>query len=307
MKASVRRLTLILAMLLIPSAVWCHPLTLTNNNSSIAVDPHSVFGLFSWTVDGVEHMFEEWFWFRIEGATSESSLHTLPLLVHEQASGIDLAFSDSFMRVDLSYALAGGPAGSGVSTIRELIRLSNVGPRALSLSWFMETDFDVNDTPDDDFALGDTAGVTQTDSSGISASGAASRRPSAFQIAPSPMLFEALNDGAVTNFANSGGPFGPGDASFAYQWDLTIPAGASTTMEVTKTIVPEPGTAVLFSASVGLFCAYCMRRRLNERRNSVRRLRVMQSGIPAPRSCPAGACRRSHSRQWRVANRHAGH
>jgi hypothetical protein len=106
------------------------------------------------------------------------------------------------------------------------------------------SDFDLGGFGGQDVAVGDVNGIIQTDGSTI-LSVHSSLMPNAFQVAPFPDLFLSLSDFSITNLDNGGSPFGPGDATFAYQWNLTIPAGQSISFSIDKDFIPEPGTAIL--------------------------------------------------------------
>jgi hypothetical protein len=227
------------------------PITVSNGNTTIAVNPQSAFGLFSWDVSGVNQMFEEWFWFRQGSATFETSLHNLTLLRADSVgSQIHLAYDGHLFRVDVLYELRGGPIGNGVSRIDEMIILTNTSDAILPLVWFAETDLDLNGTGMGDFAIGGIPSVTQTEGSTLVAVRGVPP-PDRFQIAPFPLLFRSLTDNSVTNLDNTGSPFGPGDVSFAFQWNLTIPIAESVTLTLNKQlVVPEPGTHLLFAAAL---------------------------------------------------------
>lgn len=52
---------------------------LTDGSSTATIDPDSRDGMKSWVVDGVEHLQQQWFWYRSVAMTSEESIDTLTL------------------------------------------------------------------------------------------------------------------------------------------------------------------------------------------------------------------------------------
>ena len=59
-------------------------------------------------------------------------------------------------------------------------------------------------------------------------------------------LRNALEDAGVTNLNDGAGlPFGPGDSTFAFQYDRVISANGSTTIDMGFVAVPEPGSGSL--------------------------------------------------------------
>ncbi len=50
------------------------PILLSDQNSTFEVNPDSNQGAFSWEVDGTEHLFREWFWYRALFMSRERSI-----------------------------------------------------------------------------------------------------------------------------------------------------------------------------------------------------------------------------------------
>ena len=252
-----RRLLILVACFLaeVTTAQGVHAVIVSDNNSTITVDPASQFGLRSWVVDGINQISEQWFWLRLAGESSQTSLDNLFLNKAESRppNQIDLAYTEIFsgLKADLLYTLSGGPIGSGRSSINENITLANTGDQSIALAWFMEADLDLSGTSGDDLAFGGTGGITQEDPHTI-ATVRASPAPDAFQIARFPVILEALTGNSIFNLDDRGSPFGPGDATFAFQWNLSIPAGQSLTIDISKDIspAPEPSTISLLVVSV---------------------------------------------------------
>jgi hypothetical protein len=51
--------------------------TLSDLNSTVNIDTGSQAGVYNWTVDGTDHLFQQWFWYRIGSTGPESSIDTL--------------------------------------------------------------------------------------------------------------------------------------------------------------------------------------------------------------------------------------
>lgn len=72
-----------------------------------------------------------------------------------------------------------------------------------------------------------------------------------------------LNDANPTTLNDNAGPIGPGDATWAFEWDFTIAAGSSVGISKDKYLsigtVPEP--SVLALISLGLLAFGVQRRR----------------------------------------------
>jgi hypothetical protein len=236
------------------------PLTVSNGNSSITVIPDSVFGLSSWLVSGVENIFEQGYWFRLPDPGYEQPIRNLPLLSADAGisatNEINVHFGDSSLLADLRYKLLGGTPGRFSSKIEESVTLTNRTANPIPLNFFAETDLDLNGDAEGDLIFGNVVKMTQRDR--VTAIIHANPTPDAFQIAAFPDLFLALDDFSPTNLDNTGSPFGPGDGTFAWQWNLVIPAGGVAEISIDKQIIPEPGTAGFLL--LGLICLLSLRR-----------------------------------------------
>ena len=131
---------------------------------------------------------------------------------------------------------------------------------AYTLHLFEYDDFDLGTSFSDDRAeLVNSSTIRQFDAQTNALVGTVPV-PSHWQIAASGPIFASLTDTNPTTLTDSGSPFGPGDATFAFEWDVTIAAGDTFLMSKNKLIdqvVPEPVT--LFS--LGAFGLLALRRR----------------------------------------------
>ena len=252
---------LFFSMLLVTTTSVASPLALSSGNATITVDPASVFGLSSYTVNGTEEIFEQQFWYRLAAFPYEQPLNTLPLLSASAIGNqIQASFASSNFGVNLTYQLVGGTPGNTSADLHEVVTLRNLSGTNLPIAWYMEADFDLGGFGGQDIAIGGVDGVIQTDGTTLLRV-QSSLIPDAFQIAGFPDLFLSLADLSITNLDNTGSPFGPGDATLAYQWNLTIPAGGSITYSVDKQFIPEPDAATLCVVAIGVLAAVRLRRR----------------------------------------------
>jgi hypothetical protein len=252
------------------------PLTLTDQNSVIEIDPNSQAGMYTWQVDGIDNLFQRWFWYRIGSAGPESSIDTISAPTITGFGGSQdgkLTYENAALRVEIKYSLVGGAAGSLDSDLGEQVRITNKTMGSLSLHLFEYTDFDLKGTPEDDTAsLVSPTAVLQTDgASNIIAS-------ESLSVTPGPShreinIFSAtrdnLNDGAPTTLNDGAGPVGPGDVTWAFEWDLLVPKDGtvliSKSLKDAPAAVPEPTILLMFGAG-----AAALRRRERRRLNSSR-------------------------------------
>jgi hypothetical protein len=75
-----------------------------------------------------------------------------------------------------------------------------------------------------------------------------------------PNTLNSLNDASPTTLNDNVGPVGPGDATWAFEWDTTVnPGGSFIISKVLSLQVPEPSSFALFS--LGLAACALYRRR----------------------------------------------
>jgi hypothetical protein len=234
-------------------------LNATSGGWSITVDTvrqgFPIEGLIDW-VDpfGNDHMWEESWWGRNNTtSTKENPLSSLTLLSSSNPAPNQILLKyreeNDLLYIDLLYSLVGSGPSSWVS---ETMTLTNASQNPTNQSVFEYTDFDLSDTYDDDSAYGDINGITQYDNLTLANVTPISNIPNYFQITSFPLLVDSLSDAALTNLDNSGSPFGPEDATFAFQWNFSLGPGGTYTIEKLKTvhIVPEPATLSLLGLGV---------------------------------------------------------
>jgi hypothetical protein len=224
-------------------------ITLTDLNSVAAIDVGTQAGQFNWQVDGVNQLAKQWFWYRI-GNAPEASIDTMgaPVILQNTASSLTVTYANQMVSVQVDFLLRGGQVGSGTSDIAETISIHNLTGGALPFHFYQYADFDLNGTPDGDsvqflgpYVVQQTKGATML--SETVAVPASTRREAA--------LFNQtllrLNDGLATDLNNANSA-GPGNVTWAFQWDKDIAAGGSLLISKDKQLtVPEPMTLAVLA------------------------------------------------------------
>jgi hypothetical protein len=233
--------------------------TLNDENSSTNFQTQSADNAFNWTVDGVNQLSQQAFWYRI-GNTAEQSLHSLPL-GGEVASntnfdpGLDtlvVRYNAVRFRADIRYVLDGGAPGSGASDIGEQISITNTSNDPLDFHFFQYTDFNVRGTAGDDSGVFTNVNtVDQYEGVIRLTETVVTPVPSHREIAVFDVTRGKLNDGVATTLSDTpiGTVVGPGNLTWAYQWDVVIQPGLTFQISKDKAIsgVPEPSTLLLLA------------------------------------------------------------
>lgn len=240
-------------------------------------------GMYRWSVDGVNHVMQQWFWFRIGDSGPEMSLENLTLAAPEITvdsdgdSDVDFLLIryrdvDESFEIQLRYLLFGGPASSGTSDLAEVIRFENLSDETIEFHFFQYVDFDINGTASDDNLL--ITGLPentarQSDPLFKIAETIVTPPPTHYEVsevdAPNNVL-SRLNDADPTVLSDTTGPLLSANGAWSFQWDFEIAPGGSFLISKDKnirpeSIIPEPSTWVfVITGLMGL--AMTRRRRL---------------------------------------------
>ncbi|MDJ0581436.1 hypothetical protein [Crocosphaera sp.] len=214
---------------------------------------------------GNDNLFQDWWFFRVDGDTSESVFQSdkTPTSSTVNTALLDFA-SNGVFSASLDYTLT--DLGGGEGAVLQNMSILNETASDLVIDLFYYVDLDV------DASFSNTATLAGPNSVLFEENGVEftviGSDADAFQVLEFSDLLDLLEDGAITNLDNSGVPFGPGDATVAFQWSLLIPAGESTTVSGAVGIgdfseedviptpvaepVPEPGSSTLALALLAL-------------------------------------------------------
>lgn len=247
--------------------------TLTDLNATVEFDTSTQSNSYDWFVDGVSHLTQQAFWYRV-GNTAEQSLDTIPN-VH---NAVDANFNPGLDKLNIRYTQAGsfqidvgyelfGGAPGGTAGLNENIVIKNLSGSTLDFHFFQYSDFDLAGTAGNDGVIFTNSNAVQQFDGVIAFSEAViSPTPSHRELGFYPATLNKLNDGGPTTLTDTptGLPLGPADVTWAYQWDFSIPAGGSVSIGKTKNItnVPEPGSALLLGLSALTLLGMRARRRM---------------------------------------------
>jgi hypothetical protein len=251
-------------------------INLQNGNSFAQINPGTSAGMFHWDIQGQNQLQQQWFWYRV-GNTAEAPINNIgPATVTTflGTRGADISYNNGSYSLIVEYLM--NPGGTivgagqiGQADISESITIQNLSANPLSFHLFQYSDFDLAGSGSDSISLGtDSFGNYNSASQ---SDGVSTLTESVSVVAPSASHGEAgvynttltrLTD-AVPTTLNDINAAGPGNVTWAFEWDLTIGAGNSVTISKDKhlqvQIVPEPSALAL--VGLGLVAARAVRRK----------------------------------------------
>lgn len=256
-------MTRVCAILCVAGLSWAgsaaaQPIQLDDRNSTAVFDPTGG-GQFVWLIDGVNHLFNQNFYFRAGAMTDEVDLTSVGLagmavtdtnpFADGRADTLALLYLDvaTGLEFEVSYSLRGGNAGSNTADIAEQIRITNRGNASQRVSFFQYVDFDLDSTAGGDVGRIVNGRVAQqSDPAGIRtvSETVVTPAPSFFDIGLFPSILSLFGNGVADTLSNNNGPVF-GDVAWAFQWDFTLGVGQDFIISKDKLIVPTPAGAAL--------------------------------------------------------------
>lgn len=265
---------------------------LSNGNSVVSVNatPSANAGMFNYSVNGVNQVVDQWFYYRAGTMTSQSSIDSIGALTDTQSDARDLSltYAGSQYSATVSYKLTGGSAGSGQSSLDEgIIFLNTSATASLTLSFFDYANFGLGGTPSGQTlefnsssippplhygGFTQTAGplsLTTTVSGGIGGGSPGAVNPSHIEAANFNQTLTKLNSGSPITLDDNPGPVS-GNVTGTFEWDVTLAPGTSLSLSslISMSSVPEPSSVMLFGMGLVFFAAALGRRAKRDLFNS---------------------------------------
>ena len=161
---------LLVGCLVAPGRASATTYSLASNNSSALLDLGSSAGLENLTVDGVNQVNQQWYWFRVGGGGPQmdlSQITTSPFVTINNGNLLTALYTNSTLTygVQVQYTLAGQATGSGKSGLNETARVFNFSTNtSLSFHLFLYSDFVLRGAPyaSDQYVQEGTSGGVST-------------------------------------------------------------------------------------------------------------------------------------------------
>jgi PEP-CTERM motif len=246
-----------------PLHVEASIVNLADGNSQAQIDLDSVAGMNYWSVDGQNQLVKQWFWYRTGSGVAVPINTISPASFSNTGNELIATYANGQFSLQVHYLLTGGGAGSGTADIQESISIHNFTGSPLDFHFYQYSDFDLLGTGgdsiivDNDFAV-QTKGPTQI--------AEAVNQPSAshFEGAYFNTTLNALNT-TVDLVLSDVGSAGPGNVTWALQWDSSIGSGMDFDIFKDKLLsiapIPEPSALALISLGLVGYGAWTLPRR----------------------------------------------
>tara|TARA_R110002095_G_scaffold46533_4_gene41720 strand:- start:2774 stop:3595 length:822 start_codon:yes stop_codon:yes gene_type:complete len=214
-------------------------------------------GQYSWTVDGVEHLYAQEFYFRLPGYNDEQNINTMTMLGQavqdtngfsdNRVDSINTIYSDSTsgLEIETAFTLRGSTNGSGAASLAEVISITNTSTSTIFLSFFQYVDFDLGGDSDGDSGMIVDGNIAQqwNDEFALSET-VVTPSPTLYQMGYEGDLYDLWENGQIDDL-NGDSSLEDDDVAWAFQWNIELEAGQSFLISKNKTIVPTPGTLAL--------------------------------------------------------------
>ncbi len=230
------------------------PITLTDflgPNSVVNIDAYTQAGVYEWLVDGVNHINQNSYWFRIgDGDITPITALGTPTIIPTLDMMCDVLYSGDMLDVQISYMLMGAAEGSGQSDIGQIVSITNKSGEILDLHWYEYLNLDLNgissgQTGDlSDSTLTQTLGATQ----------------SMLSLLTVPDLVEVGDAATLLGKLNSNGTFVDnayyeGDVAGVFQWNVLLDDSWMMSQDNALfggAAVPEPSSLLALAGFAGL-------------------------------------------------------
>ncbi len=241
---------------------------LSDGGSTATVNLTSGVGMNNWSVNGQNQLNQQWFWYAI-GSTAPQPINNLGLLTYNLTglNEVTATYQNAQLTLTIDYVLSGGGAGSGSADIIESISAVNNSGASIGFHFYQYSDFNLlGSGANDSVQLYGNPGswnfVQQT--AGSSGIGEAIVSPDANhgEAAYVGQTLAELNGGSALTL-NDNSSAGPGDVTWALEWDTTLANGAAFDLTKDKSlfiqVIPEP--SIVAFIGLGLAAWVFARRR----------------------------------------------
>ena len=239
--------------------------TMNDGGSLATINPNSSAGMSIWSVNGQNQLNQQWFWYQTDGGIAKpiNTISPASVVTYDGSDGhneVVATYQNAQLTLTIDYYLTGGGVGSGNADLSENISVVNNTGSDLNFNFYQYSDFNLLGSGANDIVqiYGNPGNFNYAEqTSGGTAIGEVVVAPNANR-GEAAMVGQTLNELNTTpNLQlNNNTLAGPGDVTWALQWDTTI--GANQEYDISKDkslsiqIVPEPTTMAFIALGLGV-------------------------------------------------------
>ena len=209
------------------------PYTIVNKNSILDINVASgPGGVNNWKIDGVDQLNLQWFYYRVGNVGPEYPIENISITptVSAGSKSLTVTYANSSYSVRTVYSLTGGNVGSGTSELSESITINNTSATPLDFHFFQYSDINIGGVTGGQsvqfYQNPSALSYYNFQSGGYRSVNETVTPASHVEAALYNQTLAKLTDGNPTTLSDIS-TAGPGDVTFAYQWDFTLATGGS--------------------------------------------------------------------------------
>ena len=218
-------------------------ITLQDKNSIIQIDPTTESGMFSWSVDETNQIFQHWFWLSAASNSDQASLDNFGMTsgVLNAPNVVTLNYPVPGLSVSIGFVLTGGTIGSQRSDLTENFMIQNITNIPVTLHFFEYADFDLADIADQDtVSFPGTKSAVQEGKGMMMTEAIQGPAPNYWEAGWYDITLTKLDGNTPLILADKFIPQAPGDQTYAYEWATNLNPGQSFVLNLKKSIQPVP-------------------------------------------------------------------
>ena len=255
------------AAALMPMQSQAATVTLTDGAALARIDTGSSAGMYEWSINGINQLNNQWFWFRNGSAGPQYSIESGAISTTATyvpgGNHLNVLYNHGAFGIEVDYTLS--DTGPGQSRIDESIRLHNYSGGTLNFYFFQYSDFNLGTAAGDTLVM-DAQNALQQEGSIAIAEGILDPNATRFEAntvgGAGSTLSRLMNDSgvALNNVDNASG-----DVTWAYEWNFLI--GAGQTQDILKnkgltiTLIPEPSSMAILATGLAAWALVRRRQR----------------------------------------------
>jgi len=261
-------IAILFAGTVVQSEAQTYTVTAPNNSSSFQVNLSGGSGLSDWQFSGVNQLYKQWFYYSLDSGTV-NSIDTIasPSSIVNRTTG--LAPFVSSIYANLAISVSTKFSLNNTPTLQDTITVLNPSSSGQThvFHFYQYSDFDLGGIPGSQnvqFYNNGSGSYYEVKQSGGAASldvTVSASNPSEVQAGLYDGNQFGLGNGNSAPTLNNTLAAGPGDAVFAYEWDLTlVPGGSFQISELQTVSVPEPSPVALMASGLLALALLCQHR-----------------------------------------------